>query len=67
MYASAVLAVVILSVHLSVCHTRIFLYHTKGQSLYFSDPNSGLKLPDLMINPIQFDMAINSNDIIGVS
>ena len=51
-YASAVLAIVILSVSPSVCLSacfvtkpsnalRMFWYHTKGQSLCYSDTNSG--------------------------
>jgi len=51
-YASAVLGVVILSVHLShACIAtklndalQIFWYHTKGQSLCYSDTNSGWRV-----------------------
>ena len=58
-YASAVLGVLILSVRLSVCVSHacfvtepnnvlwIFWYHTKGQSLCFSDTNSGWRATPL--------------------
>ena len=70
-YARAVLGVVILSVRLSVCLSvrlshaciaaklygalQIFLYHTKGQSLCYSDTQSGRR------RPLPFEICVESD------